>query len=188
MRLLLALLAFMPLCARAQTEAPAPPARPSWFTFGYGSGSGARDFRGEQVGFGSGGVQMVIPIGSGALTFQTGVSSSGESRGISLFGGGVPSQSVTDAHVGLGVARRVGPFVMSAGAGPSLAQTQTLLPRVSPEERVRTTGRFRPGAYGSVQVLLPVVSVVGIGVEGYGQTNADFSTAGARIVLAIGKW
>ncbi len=179
MRPLVLLLALAPLCAVAQPATPAAAARPSWFTLGGGLGSGTQDFQGNQIAFGSAAVQVVLPIGTGPLTLQSGVAIADEYRW------GTRKQGVMDAHIGLGASGRLGPLHVSAGAGPSLARTALL---VRGEDTRRIMAHYRPGAYGSVQVLVPLGSAVGFGIEGYGQTNADVSTAGARLVLAIGTW
>ncbi len=153
-------------------SASAQTSRPSWASFGLGSSNGGRN--GGLVGVSA---QIYAPVGARSAVVQVGTTASGE-----LFGRG---DEVIEAHVALGAAARSGPLHVAVVAGPSVGRVA--LSRLDSLGRLDKTARFLPGVYGSVHGLVGLGPNVGVGVELYGQGNADLSTAGFRFMLSVGS-
>ena len=93
-------------------------------------------------------------------------------------------EQVLDGHLLAGVARPVGPAVLTVSAGPSLAHVERATPRSSPQARV---DRVIPGLYASVGAAAVVVPEVGLGIEAFGHLNARMPVAGLRLTTVLGR-
>ena len=90
--------------------------------------------------------------------------------------GNIPTDGLTEAHLAVGVHRRVGPMDMSALAGPAIA----LATRVPEYFSVYTLG-----AIASARAEAAVDGSWRVGFEVYGHANPVLPVVGARVSLGV---
>ncbi len=100
---------------------------------------------------------------------------------------GLGPQLVLEGHLLAGAARTVGPAVLTASAGPSLARVERAASGASMQGRVEREDRVIPGLYASVGVAAVVVPEVGFGIEAFGHLNARMPVAGLRLTAVLGR-
>lgn len=125
------------------------------------------------------GIRYLRSVGPAPLVVEIGAT---EAIRFSIFGSGSP---LAEAHLAFGAALSSGPLLLTAVAGPSVAEVRRS-PFTDPDfDGYRS--RVVPGLFAAVRGTLVILPAVGIGAEVFAHGNAKVPTVGAGLTFSFGR-
>ena len=125
------------------------------------------------------GIRYLRSVGPAPLVAEIGAT---EAIQFSIFGSGSP---LAEAHLAFGAVSSSGPLLLTAVAGPSVAEVRRS-PSTDPDfDGYRS--RVVPGLFAAVRATLVLFPAVGIGAEVFAHGNAKVPTVGAGLTFSFGR-